>query len=110
MVYPAGPILFVTYVNDPPDHLSVDSLFYANDVKLIAPRNRHDIFQNSLNIIANWSRDWELDLNPTKSEHLPTGNSPHFVTYILPSHNPTNTQTLPTVFIIGNCLKHQTQR
>ncbi len=37
MVYPAGPILSVIYVNNLPDHLSVDSLFYSNDVKLIAP-------------------------------------------------------------------------
>ncbi len=65
-----GPILFLIYVNDLPDHLSADSPLYADDVKLIAPRNRHDILQNSLNINASWSKDWELDLNPTKSEHL----------------------------------------
>ncbi len=32
-----GPILFVIYVNDLPDHLSAGSLLYADDVKLIAP-------------------------------------------------------------------------
>ncbi len=32
-----GRILFVIYVNDLPDHLSADSLLYADDVKLIAP-------------------------------------------------------------------------
>ncbi len=32
-----GPILFVIYVNDLPDHLSADSLLYADDVKAIAP-------------------------------------------------------------------------
>ncbi len=47
-----GPILFVIYVIDLPDRLSANSLFYAGDVKLIAPRNRHDILQNSLNICA----------------------------------------------------------
>ncbi len=60
-------------------------------------RNRHDILQNSLNISASWSKDWELDINPTKSEHLPIGKFPHFVTYTLPSHNPPSTQTMPTV-------------
>ncbi len=60
-------------------------------------KGRHDIPQNSLNSSASWSKDWELDLDPTKSEHLPIGNSPHFVTYTLTSHNPPNTQTLPTV-------------
>ncbi len=47
-----GPILFAIYVNDLPDHLSADSLLYADDVKPIAPRNRHDILQNSLNSSA----------------------------------------------------------
>ncbi len=75
-----GLILFVIYVNDLPDHLSADSLLYADDVKLIAPRNRHDILQNSRNSSASWSKDWELDLNPTKHEHLPIGNSPQFAT------------------------------
>ncbi len=32
-----GPMLFVIYVNDLPDHLSADSLLYADDVKLIVP-------------------------------------------------------------------------
>ncbi len=71
-----GQILFVIYVNDLSDHLSADSLLYADDVKLIALRNRHDILQNSLNSSASWSKDWELDLNPTKNEHLPIGTSP----------------------------------
>ncbi len=66
-----GPILFVIDVNDLPDRLSADSLLYADDVELIATRNRHDIPQNSLNISASWSKDWELDLNPTKGEHTP---------------------------------------
>ncbi len=71
-----GPILFVIYVSDLPDHFSADSLLYADDAKLIAPRNRHEILQNSLNSSASWSKDWELDLNPTKSEHLPISKSP----------------------------------
>ncbi len=67
-------ILFVIYVNDLPDHLSEHRLLYADDVKLIAPRNRNDTLQNSLNSSASWPKDWELDLDPTKSEHLPIGN------------------------------------
>ncbi len=91
-----GPILLAIYVNDLPGHLSADSRLYADDVKLIAPLNRHDILQTSLNISTSWSRDWELDLNTTKSEHLPIGSSPNSLTYTLPPHNPPNTQTIPT--------------
>ncbi len=32
-----GPILFVTYVNDLSDNLTIGHLLYADDVKLIAP-------------------------------------------------------------------------
>ncbi len=47
-----SPILFVIYFNDLPDRLSADNLLYADDVKIIAPRNQHHIRQNSLNISA----------------------------------------------------------
>ncbi len=45
----------LTYVNDLPDQLFVESLLYTDDVKLIAPRNRHDILQSSLNVSSSWS-------------------------------------------------------
>ncbi len=32
-----GPILFIIYVNDLSDNLTIDHLLYADDVKLIAP-------------------------------------------------------------------------
>ncbi len=70
-----GPILFVINDNDLTDRLSADSFLYADDVKLIAPQSRHDILQISLNISASWSKDWELGLNPAKSEHLPVCHS-----------------------------------
>ncbi len=65
--------------------LLLDSFLYADDVKLSAPRNSHYIHQNPLNLRVRWSKDWEIDLNPAKSEHLSIGNSSHFVTYTLPS-------------------------
>ncbi len=91
-----GPVLFFIYVNDLPDRLSADSPLYAHDIKIIAPQNRNDILQNSLNISASWLRDWKLDPNLTKRKHLPIGYSHHFVTYTLPTNNPPNTQIIPT--------------
>ncbi len=41
--------------------------------------------------------NWELELNPTKSEHIPIGNSSHFVTNTIRSFISLNTQALPTV-------------
>ncbi len=85
----------LTYVNDLPDQLFADSLLYTNDVKLIAPRDRHDILQSPLNVSSNWSKDWELDLNPTKSELLAIGYSPHFIIYTFPSHSLPNAYRIP---------------
>ncbi len=84
----------------PADHLSADTLLYADDAKLIASRNRDDVLQNPLNISVSWSKDWELDLNPTKSEHLPIGNSPPPISSLTPScpiTHPDNTKRIPKV-------------
>ncbi len=45
--------------------------------------------------------NWELDLNPTKSEHLPIGNSPHFVTYTQPTQHPDHTTTKDLVIVLN---------
>ncbi len=80
-----GPILFVIYVNDLSDNLPIDHLLYADDVKLIAPRKQSDALQSSLLAISKWSEDWELILKPSKSEHLPIGDTSNPVAYSLTS-------------------------
>ncbi len=70
-----GPILFVIYVNDLSDNLTIDHLLYAGDVKLIAPQKKPDALQSSVLASFKWSEDWELILNPSKSEHLPIGDT-----------------------------------
>ncbi len=70
-----GPILIVIYVNDLSDNLTVDHLLYAHDVKFIAPRKQSDALQSSLLASAKWLEDWEFILNPSKSEHLPIGDT-----------------------------------
>ncbi len=65
-----GPILFVIYVNDLSDNLTIDHLLYADDVKLIAPRKQSDALQSSLLASSKWSEDWELIFNPSNNEHL----------------------------------------
>ncbi len=71
-----GPILFVIYVNDVSDNLTIDHLLHGDDVKLIAPRKQSDAFQSSSLASSKWSEDWGLILNPSKSEHLQLGILP----------------------------------
>ncbi len=48
------PILIVIYVNDLPNSLYADSLFYADDVKLITLNNNYEILKSSLNVSASY--------------------------------------------------------
>ncbi len=43
-----GPILFVIFVNDLADNLTIDHLLYANDVKLTASQRWAAAFQSLL--------------------------------------------------------------
>ncbi len=62
-----GPILYVIFVNDLTDNLTIDHLLYADDFKLIGHRKNSDTLQSSLLACSKWSEDWELILNPSKS-------------------------------------------
>ncbi len=62
--YVLCPILSDIYVNDLPDHLSADSLFYADNVKLITLHNNFDIHQSSLNVRASYYKHWGLGRDP----------------------------------------------
>ncbi len=85
-----GPILFVIYVNNLTDNLTIAHLLYADDVILFAPRKQSDALQSSLVASSKWSDDWELILNPSKSEHLPVGDTSNPATYSLTSRTSPN--------------------
>ncbi len=53
-----GPNLFVIYVNDLIDNLTIDHLLYADDVKLIAPRKQADALQSSFVASFKCSENW----------------------------------------------------
>ncbi len=61
------------------------------------PRKQSDALQSPLFASSNWSEDWELILNPSKSEHLPVGDTSSPVTYSLTSRNSPNAQPIQTV-------------
>ncbi len=92
-----GPILFVIYVNNLADNLVIDHLLYANYVKLIAPRKHTAALQGSLVTSSKWSDDWELILNPSRSEHFPVGDTFNPVKYSLTPHTLSNAQPIPAV-------------
>ncbi len=78
-------------------NLTIDHLLNADDVKLIAPRKQSDALQSSLLESSKWSEDWELILNPSRSEYLPVGDTSNPVAYALTSRTSPNAQPIQTV-------------
>ncbi len=64
---------------------------------IIAPRKQSDALQSSLLASSKWSEDWELILNPSKSDHLPIGDTSNPVAYSLTSRTSPNAQPVQTV-------------
>jgi hypothetical protein len=80
-----GPLLFLLYVNDLPDIVKSNVLFYADDLKVwnsVDPSKlQEDIFS-----ICEWSSTWNLPINPSKCLHMTFGKEvPH--TFSLPPPN-----------------------
>ncbi len=65
-----GPLLLLIFINDLGHELTCNHLFFADDVKLIAPRSQQHELISSIEKALNWSRRWGLPLNASKSHHL----------------------------------------
>ena len=64
-----GPLLFLIYINDLPDQIDSSVYMYADDTKLYReikePRD-HDILQNDLSKLSDWSDLWLLKFHLKK--------------------------------------------
>ncbi len=56
--------------------------------------------QSSLIASSKWSEDWELIINPFKSEHLPDGDTSNPVAFSLTSHTSPNAQPIQAVSFV----------
>ena len=68
-----GPLLFVLYIESLLIELQrkccqTTVYAFADDVKLLSS-NGQDL-ENALVIIENWAKNWQLSIQPTKSQHL----------------------------------------
>ena len=64
-----SPLLFALFVNDLPDKIQTNILLFADDVKLyhkITCPLDSKLLQSDLNWLVTWSKDWNLNLNPSK--------------------------------------------
>ncbi len=71
-----GPLLFLIFINDLADGLTCNHLFFADDVKLIAPGSQQHELGSSIRQAFNWAHRWHLPLSASKSHHLLIGDTP----------------------------------
>ena len=63
-----GPLLFLIYVNDIPNHLVSNVKLFADDVSLFTvvkdPIRSSVELNNDLKVIEKWAYDWKITFNP----------------------------------------------
>jgi hypothetical protein len=72
-----GPLLFIIFINDLPNGLSVLCKLFADDSKLmhvIRNSKDRDEFQTNINRLLSWANDWKLNLNLSKCKVMHHGN------------------------------------
>ena len=68
-----GPLLFVVYINDLPDHVDSEAYFFAEDTKIfriITGENDHNIMQEDLQKMEDWSNNWLLKFHSEKCKYM----------------------------------------
>ncbi len=59
-----GPLLFLLF--DLPDVLETMTLLFADDVKMVTRRSQSMNFHSFLSATWDWSKTWDLPINPAK--------------------------------------------
>ncbi len=65
-----GPLLFLVFANNLPDVLETMTLLFADDVKRVTRRSQSINLHSSLTAAWDWSKKWDLPINPTKCHSL----------------------------------------
>ncbi len=60
------PLLFLLFVNGLPDVLEAVTLLCVDDVKAVTRRSQSMNLHSSLTAAWDWSKKWDLPINPTK--------------------------------------------
>ena len=66
-----GPILFLAYINDLPDHIKSQVRLFADDTAAylaIAKLSDSEQLQADLNILQKWELRWDMQFNPSKCQ------------------------------------------
>ena len=81
-----GLILFLLYINDLPDSLQSQVRLFADDTAVyltVKGQDDNQKFQNDLDILQEWEREWDMEFNPSKCQvvHITRSRQPINTTY-----------------------------
>ena len=73
-----GPLLFVLFVNDLPEHVKSHLKLFADDLKIVANASLHNVVSQDIEALEKWENTWLLRFNPTKCKvlHINKNNNP----------------------------------
>ena len=73
-----GPLLFLLFINDLPEHIKNKVFLFADDLKMIANALRKDLVDEDLRILEDWEDTWSLRFNSEKCKtlHLARNENP----------------------------------
>jgi len=73
-----GPLLFILYINDLPDKINCSCKLFADDTKIYASSEQHQLLQEDITSLFEWSSKWQLAFNASKCKVLHIGKlNPH---------------------------------
>ena len=81
-----GPLLFSIFINDLPSIVSSPTFMFADDTKIFRViRNEEDhlALQKDLNLLHEWSLQWQLNFNVAKCKHLHFGTAHSYGSFYL---------------------------
>ena len=94
-----GPIMFLIYINDPPDSITSKVRLFADDTAFyltIEGENDSAALQHDLDKLSVWERDWDKEFNPSKCQ----------VIQMTGSRNPTNYSLYGQVLETVTCARY----
>jgi hypothetical protein len=81
-----GPVLFILYINDPPDNLNSVCKIFADDTKIYSHTMNSKVLQNDLLSLFEWSAEWQLHFNISKCKVMHVGRNNPLNTYCVDSN------------------------
>ena len=74
-----GPLLFVIFINDLPDHMSCLSKLFADDLKAVVNPLDKNAIDKMLKMLEEWEATWMLSFNYEKCKvlHIEHNGNPH---------------------------------